>query len=84
MHTAAAAAPKLGAERSCSACFNKWVATCCVCMSSDELHGGDIVCDGCSRGYHLQCCKLNAFPAGRWYCFLCKTLYAAMKADLEP
>jgi hypothetical protein len=30
-----------------------------------------LLCDQCNRGFHLECLKLKAIPAGQWFCSAC-------------
>eukprot|EP01079_Euglenida_sp_SAG-EU17-18_P004333 gene4333-787_t len=43
---------------------------CHVCDGYDERED-DIVCDGCDRGFHLECLGLASVPEGEWYCSSC-------------
>lgn len=37
---------------------------CNICKEGGDL----ILCDNCSRAFHLECLKLDTIPEGKWYC----------------
>ena len=49
--------------------------TCCVlCLRTDSLKGNEmLLCDGCNRGFHLQCIDFSHVPVENFYCSIeCK------------
>ena len=51
--------------------------SCCICEEGEEEDGADmILCDGCERGYHLDCLKppLKEVPKGEWLCPACNEI----------
>ncbi|CAO3599463.1 unnamed protein product [Absidia cylindrospora] len=50
---------------------------CCVCHSAgDETKL--MICDGCDRGWHTDCCAppVNEIPEGSWLCPLCAVCHS--------
>lgn len=47
-----------------------------ACLSCGERESSApnpiVLCDGCSRGAHVQCLGLRAVPRGRWFCSACR------------
>ncbi|KAL6434938.1 hypothetical protein ACFW04_005240 [Cataglyphis niger] len=48
-------------------------AQCRICRRRRDAENM-LLCDGCNRGHHLYCLKpkLNAVPAGDWFCTACR------------
>jgi hypothetical protein len=48
---------------------------CMVCkrtLCEDEGAMVMLLCETCSNGAHVQCCKLPSVPVGDWICSACK------------
>lgn len=43
---------------------------CIVCNSGDS-ENSLLLCDGCDRGFHIECINLAAVPLGNWFCAAC-------------
>lgn len=47
---------------------------CVLCSGNDSLKGNEmLLCDGCNRGFHLQCIQFDKIPVENFYCSIeCK------------
>jgi hypothetical protein len=53
-----------------------------VCATSLGLQ---VLCDGCDKGFHWWCLKLQGIPEGDWYCSGCRPATdASIPAELAP
>ena len=47
--------------------------------------GLQVLCDGCDKGFHWWCLKLQGIPEGDWYCSGCRPATdASIPAELAP
>ena len=54
---------------------------CCICEEGEDERGDNmLLCDGCNRGYHLECLHLKTVPKGEWLCPACYDICARQNA----